>query len=34
MRFPTFSGGRVLELVCRPFLDEPEVDELGSDAAP
>ena len=31
MRFPTFSGGRVLELVCRPFLDEPEVKDLGND---
>lgn len=31
MRFPTFSGGRVLELVCRPFLNEPSVDELGAD---
>jgi len=31
MRFPTFSGVRVLELVCRPFLNEPAVDELGPD---
>jgi hypothetical protein len=31
MRFPTFSGGRVIELVCRPFLDEPPVEKLGPE---
>jgi hypothetical protein len=28
MRFPTFSGGRVIELVCGPFLGEPELKDL------